>query len=163
MVGVSVRFRPIQPLDDLVAIDSFSCGNAELDTWLRCHARRAIRESTARVYVLLTGDGELAGFYTLSTYAVVRSSDVPGNLRRNAPDPIPCTLIGQLAVDRRFQGMSAGARLLQDAINRALAASRIVASRAIIVDAADENAVGFYRYHGFKDLDGKGKLFLKLS
>lgn len=162
MGRVGARFRPVRPLDDSVDISSFSCGNPSLDTWLKTNARRAMRGSTARVYVLLAKNGELAGFYTLSAYAVVRSADVPGNLRRNAPDPIPCTLIGQLAVDARFQGMSAGARLLQDAVKRALAASRIVASRAVIVDAADENAASFYRHHGFKDLDGRGKLFLKL-
>lgn len=162
MGGVEERFLPIRLLDDSVDGSTFSCGNPALDSWFRDNARRAVRGSTARVYVLLTESGELAGFYSLSTYSVERTADVPGNLRRNAPNPIPCTLLGQLAVDIRFQGRSSGARLLQDAIRRAVEASKIVASRALVVDAADENAEAFYRHYGFRDFGKRGTLFLRL-
>lgn len=58
--------------------------------------------------------------------------------------------------------MGAGGRLLQDALQRAIAASKIVASRALIVDAADDNAVSFYKHFGFKPLSGPFKMFTKL-
>ena len=81
----------------------------------------------------------------------------------NAPNPIPCTLLGQLAVDERYQGESAGARLLQDAIRRAAAASRIVASRALVVDPADEHAEGFYAHFGFQRLESDSRrMFVRL-
>ncbi|WP_419049054.1 GNAT family N-acetyltransferase [Enorma massiliensis] len=94
---------------------------------------------------------------------VARTSDLIGGVRRNAPDPIPCTLLGQLAVDARFQGKSTGARLLQDAIKRTARASMVVASRALIVDLGDEHAEGFCQHFGFRRLSGGSRrMFLPL-
>lgn len=157
-----IAFQPIRLLAEDDDIDGFSSGNVDNDYWLAHHAKRAMRENTARVYVLYSEDGTLCGYYSLCTHSIARTPDVPGGLRRNVPDPIPCTLLGQLAVDARYQGMSAGARLLQDAIKRSIAASGVVASRALVVDAADETATSFYRHFGFKALSGELKLFLKL-
>lgn len=162
MGEVAVEFAPIRLLEKEDTLDSFSSGSPSNDAWLLNHAKRTMKDNTARVYVLCLADGTLVGFYSLSTHSIRRSADVPGNLRRNAPDPIPCTLLGQLAVGKRFQGMSAGARLLQDAIKRAIAASSVVASRALVVDAIDEHAADFYRHFGFKDLNDSGRLYVKL-
>lgn len=81
--------------------------------------------------------------------------------RQNSP--IPCTLLGQLAVNARYQGKSAGALLLQDAIKCAARASMVVASRALIVDPGDERAEGFYQHFGFRRLSDKSRrMFLPL-
>ena len=115
------------------------------------------------MYVLLLGDGTICGYYTLSAHSVARTSDLVGAVRRNAPDPITCTLLGQLAVDARYQGESAGARLLQDAIKRAARASMVVALRALIVDPSDERNEGFYQHFGFRRLsEGTRGMFLPL-
>ena len=157
-----IAFLPPRQLAEEDDLTAFSSGAAANDGWLRVRAKRAVREGTATVYVMETTDRELVGFYSLSAHSVARTSELPGTLRRNTPDPIPCTLLGQLAVDDRFQGMSAGARLLQDAIKRSTDAAQVVASRALVVDAADENAAGFYRHFGFKEYQGPLKLFLRL-
>lgn len=162
MGGVEAEFAPIRLLENDDVLEGFSSGSPSNDAWLLNHAKRSMRDNTARVYVLCLPDETLAGFYSLSTHSVRRSADVPGNLRRNAPDPIPCALLGQLAVDRRFQGKGAGARLLQNALKRTIAASSVVASRALVVDAIDEHAAEFYRHFGFSDLDANGRLYVRL-
>lgn len=122
-----------------------------------------MRDGTARVYVLPLSTGEICGYYALSTHAVARVGTLAGSLRRNAPDPIPCTLLGQLAVEQSYQGESAGARLLQDAVRRAAAASRIVASRALVVDPANEHADGFYAHFGFQRMaSDPRRMFVRL-
>lgn len=154
------RIRPLLDDDD---VSGFSSGNGDNDLWFGEHAHRAMRDGTARVYVLPIVTGEICGFYALSAHAVARVGALAGSLRRNAPNPIPCTLLGQLAVDERYQGKSAGARLLQDAICRAAAASRIVASRALVVDPADEHAEGFYAHFGFQRLASDSpRMFVRL-
>lgn len=155
-------FLPIRALDEADDLSTFSSGNDDNDNWLKSRAKKAVKSNTARVYVLETTNSRLVGYYSLSAHSVRRSNELPGSVRRNAPDPIPCTLLGQLAVDRSFQGAGAGARLLQDAIKRALSASEVVASRALVVDAADDNAVGFYQHFGFKSLSGERRLFIPL-
>ena len=147
-----LAFRRIRPLLDEDDVSGFSSGNVDNDAWLK-----------ERVYVLPLSTGEICGFYALSTHAVARVGTLAGSLRRNAPNPIPCTLLGQLAVDERYQGESAGARLLQDAIRRAAAASRIVASRALVVDPADDHAEGFYAHFGFQRLASDSRrMFVRL-
>ena len=158
-----LAFRRIRPLRDDDDVSGFSSGNNDNDTWLKERAHCAMRDGTARVYVLPLATGEICGFCALSTHAVARVGMLAGSLRRNAPNPIPCTLLGQLAVDERHQGKSAGARLLQDALRRATAASRIVASRALVVDPADEHAEGFYAHFGFQRLASDSRrMFVRL-
>jgi ribosomal protein S18 acetylase RimI-like enzyme len=51
-----------------------------------------------------------------------------------------------------------------DALRRALAASREVASVAVVVDAKDDNAVSFYRRYGFVSFpDQPRRLFLPMT
>lgn len=65
------------------------------------------------------------------------------------PEPIPVILLGQLAVDRDYQGKGLGTDLLIDAGKRALAAAEVIGARAIIVQALDEQARAFYERSGF--------------
>ena len=70
-------------------------------------------------------------------------------LGRGMPERVPLLLIGRLAIDRDFQGMGLGTELLADALRRCLAASQIAGVRGIVAHAIDDDAVGFYRRHGF--------------
>jgi GNAT superfamily N-acetyltransferase len=152
--------RPLRPDDDLVAFD---CGRDELNRWLVGRALRSERERAARSYVTCdTTSGRVAGYYCLSAFSVVRAS-VPDSLSRNAPDPIPCALLGRLAVDREFQGAQLGTSLLHDAVlNATLAADRI-GLRALVVDALDDQAAAFYARHDFTPFPGQSlRLFHRL-
>ena len=75
--------------------------------------------------------------------------DLPPSLTRKLPryPLIPATLIGRLAVDRRYRGQGHGRRLLADALRRALASE--VASFAVIVEARDDDARRFYERESF--------------
>jgi GNAT superfamily N-acetyltransferase len=54
-----------------------------------------------------------------------------------------------LAVDQEEQGSGIGAGLLKDALKRFLQAQAIIAARALVVHAKDEQAAEFYQYFGF--------------
>lgn len=158
-----LAFAHIRRVAESDNLSDFSSGCSVTDDWLKRNLKHAASLNTARMYVLPLEDGTICGYYTWSAHAVARASDLIGGVRRNAPDPIPCTLLGQLAVDARFQGKSAGARLLQDAIERTARASMVVASRALIVDPSDERAEGFYQRFGFRRLSGGScRMFLPL-
>ena len=151
--------RPVDPED---ALAEFHCGNQSLDGWLGERALAAERARTARTYIVTDNvTGRVAGYYCLSASSVARGEVGGGWLARNVPDPIPVILLGRLAVDLRYQGEGLGAALLKSALRKAVAAASVIGSRALLVDAADEQAVDFYVHFGFRRLPAKpSTLFL---
>lgn len=143
----------------------FSCGQPQLDRYLKIQATQDIRRQVSRLFVLHEIDAHrIAGFYTLSA-ASIAFSKLPANLAKKLPRyPIPAVLIGRLAVDRSHQGLGLGKALLADALKRILTVSETVAIHAVLVDAKDESARRFYEKFGFVPFkDEPMKLFVPLK
>lgn len=129
---------PLTPEHDL---STFDCGEPALNDWLRLRARR--NESRfSRTYVVSTG-AMVVGYYCISAGAVERGT-APGRIRRNAPDSIPVSTIGRLAVSLDHAGKGLGADLLSDALQRIASASRNIGIAAVLVHAKDDAAKRFY-------------------
>lgn len=122
-------------------LTAFDCGDAALNDWLR---NRAVKNEShfSRSYVACQGT-RVAGFYCIAAGSVERAA-APGKLRRNAPDAIPVSIIGRLAVDQAFGGKGLGADLLSDALQRIAIAAQTIGIAAVLVQAKDEAARGFY-------------------
>lgn len=143
----------------------FSCGLPELDRYLARQAGQDVRRRIARVFVCTVGDSDtVLGYYTLSALAVDLSA-LPRELSRKLPrHPVPCALIGRLAVDRSARGHGLGRMLLVDAIKRTRSASDIMAIHAIVVDAKNSTAKRFYEGFGFTPMEQDPlRLFLPLG
>jgi GNAT superfamily N-acetyltransferase len=69
---------------------------------------------------------------------------VPGKIRRNAPDTIPVSVIGRLAIDRNYAGKGLGADILSDALRRIAIASQSIGIGAVLVHAKNDAAKRFY-------------------
>ncbi|MER9619394.1 GNAT family N-acetyltransferase [Mesorhizobium sp. M0207] len=115
---------------------------------LRYRATKAEARS-ARTYVTCIGGKAVVGYYCFAAGGV-RIDQLPKKQRRNMPSIVPVTIIGRLAVDGRYQGLGIGRGLLKDALSRALAASQIIGSAAVMVHAIDEQAAAFYAAFGFQ-------------
>lgn len=132
--------------------DAFSCGDDNLDRYLRTHITQDLRRNVARAFVAVeAATGVLAGYYTLST-ASVRLGDLPPDTFKRLPryPDLPAVLIGRLAIDRRYQGQGLGGALLVDVYRRAKRIYAQAALLGIIVDATDEGARSFYERHQFQ-------------
>ena len=129
---------PLTSDHDLAAFD---CGQPELNDWLR---HRALKNESrfARTYVVRHGNRVVA-YYCLCAGAVGRAA-APGRIRRNAPDTIPISVIGRLAVDRAYAGKGLGADILADALRRIALASQSIGIGAVLVHAKDDAARRFY-------------------
>ena len=112
----------IEPLGRRHDRKAFSCGLPELDRYLARLAGQDVRRRIARVFVCTAGEADaVLGFYTLSALSIDLAS-LPEALSRRLPrHPVPCALIGRLAVDRSAHGRGIGRMLLADAVKRTLA------------------------------------------
>lgn len=122
-------------------LSAFDCGEPVLNDWLR---QRALKNESrfSRTYVVCE-DNQVVGYFCISAGAVEREA-APGKVRRNAPDTIPVSVIGRLAVSRSHAGMGLGADLLSDALRRIALASQSIGIGAVLVHAKDEAAKAFY-------------------
>ena len=155
----------IEPLGKRHDRAAFSCGMAELDRYLAHRAGQDVRRRIARVFVCRRrGADTVIGYYTLSALSIELMS-LPVELSRRLPrHPVPCALIGRLAVDQSCHGIGLGRLLLADAIKRVVVVSDSVAMHAVIVDAKNEDARAFYEKFGFAPLPSSPmRLFLALG
>lgn len=129
---------PLAPEHDF---SSFDCGAPALNDWLR---HRALNNESrfSRTYVVCDGNRVVA-YLCISAGAVERGA-APGKLRRNAPNTIPVSVIGRLAVSRDYSGKGLGADLLSDALRRIALASQSIGIGAVLVQAKDDKAKRFY-------------------
>ncbi len=122
--------------------------------------------NVAAVFVLHdVSESKVAGFYTLSATAI-RLSELPDDLVRRLPryPNLPAVLLGRLAVDTNYRGQRLGEMLLMDALERSLLSSQQIAALAVVVDAKDDAAVGFYLRYGFQPVvDDPRRMFLPMQ
>ena len=123
-------------------LTGFDCGESALNDWL---IHRALKNESrfSRTYVACDGNRVVA-YFCISAGAVERET-APGKVRRNAPDAIPVSVIGRLAVDKAHAGHGLGADMLADALRRIAIASQSIGIGAVLVQAKDEKAKAFYR------------------
>lgn len=122
-------------------LSTFDCGEPALNDWLK---HRALKNESrfSRTYVVCDGSRVVA-YFCISAGAVKRAA-APGKVRRNAPDTIPVSVIGRLAVSRHYAGKGLGADILSDALRRIAAASQSIGIGAVLVHAKDDAAKRFY-------------------
>jgi predicted N-acetyltransferase YhbS len=148
-VAEVTRPRPLAETDDRAGFD---CGRDSINQWFRRHAWTNHAAGISRVNVVCDKEtGSIVGYVTLSAAQIERAS-LPRARQRNKPDPLPATLLGQLAVDRHRQGQGIAGSLLAFALRAALRASRDVASWGVILHPLADELRGFYARFGFQDL-----------
>ena len=129
----------------------FDCGEDSINRFAtQAHKQASFKNSV--IYVVCeTGTNTVRGFYTLSNGSVIRN-EAPKGMQRFSTNEIPVTLLGRLGVDKGYQGRGIGLDLLQDALERSLAAATVVGSRAMLVHALNDKLAEFYKTRaGFKE------------
>ena len=137
--------EPLTPKHD---VSDFQCGKPALDHWLKNRALRNQQKGFTVVMAACAGN-RVVGYYGVAPTAVVPHV-LPRRIRTGQPpDPVPCLLLGQLAVDRRYAGHGIGNGLLRHALNRCLNAASMIGGRAVLVNAVDEEAARCWQRRGF--------------
>lgn len=163
----------IEPLDpekhDRAA---FSCGVEQVDNFFKRTANKLAKADNLRVFIMLSPDGEVMGFYALNAHAV-EYTDLPAKYARTRPGhgPIPAAYISMIGVDVRFAGHGYGGDLLVDGLKRIYRASKAMGIAVVMLDVLDCGApdlvakrLKLYMDYGFAPLPSNPlRLFLPLS
>lgn len=148
MAGLTAP-RPLAAGDDR---SSFDCGRPALNQWFQRHAWRNHEAGVTRTSVICDpGNGDIVGYVSLSATHIERAW-LPKDDQRNRPDPIPAALLGQLAVDRRYQRRGYARSLMFFALTTAVRFSKDIGCFCVLTHPLDDGVRAFYRSFGFEDL-----------
>jgi ribosomal protein S18 acetylase RimI-like enzyme len=146
--------------------EGFNCGVEALNSFLQKQARKEMERRAAVCYVCVVPKQpkEIIGFYSLSSTTILLDTLPDFVTKKLGRYPsVPATLLGRLAVDKKHQGRGIGPLLLREALLFSAQKSTEIGSVAVIVDAKDEKAAGFYEIYGFRRLsDDPLRLFMMM-
>jgi GNAT superfamily N-acetyltransferase len=145
--------------------ESFDCGDAELNDFLRRYARQGHEQGGAKTFLAIRDDdGGVIGFYSLAP-ATLSYARTPGIVRKGlAQHEVPGFRLARLATDRRVQGQGLGGILLMAAGRRCLRAAVEVGGVMLVIDAKNDRAARWYQSYGAIPLvDTPGCLVLPLA
>lgn len=134
-----------------------------LDRYIRDLALQDIKRHIAGCFIALDDKSKIAGFYTLAAASIPLDS-LPADLTKRLPHypVVPAMLMGRLAIASQHQRKGLGRALVADAILRTVRFG--IGAFALIVDAKDARAAGFYEANGFASIPGgKRRLFLPIA
>ncbi len=138
----------IEKLDRSHAVETFTCGQPDLDRFLVRHALRIQQANSSQTYVAVSGNA-IIGFYTIVA-SEVEDADAPERVVKGMPrHPIPLLVLARLAVHSNARGRGIGSGLLLDALGRTLQVADVIGVRALAVHAKDDRAAAFYQHFGF--------------
>ena len=143
--------------------DSFDCGEAALNEFLRRYARKSHVQGSAKTFLAIDdADGKtILGYYSVSP-ASVAYARVPGAIARGlARHDVPVFRLARLAVHLAVQGQGLGGQLLLAAGRRCLLVAAQAGGVALLIDAKNEQAARWYaRYGALPLLDAPRSLLL---
>jgi GNAT superfamily N-acetyltransferase len=146
---VNAEFAPTRKLELRDPVDSFDCGQSDLNQYLQKYAWSNQNANSAQTYITCANSG-IAGYYSLSVSGVDYENSPARVVKGLARHPVPVMLLARLAVDQKFQRLGLGAALLKDAFLRTLQAADIAGIRAMLVHAKNEKSRQFYLRFGFE-------------
>ncbi len=146
------RLSPPRPLAAGDDRNSFDCGRASLNQWLRRHAWHNQEAGVSRTSVVCDpATGAIIAYVALSTAQIERAY-LAKSAQRNRPDPIPAILLGQLAVDLRHQGHGYAKSLMLFALTTAVRLSNDIGCFGVVTHPLDDEVRAFYNQFGFETL-----------
>ncbi len=157
------RETPVAKIHDR---EAFDCGDAQLNEFLRRHARQSHDRGGAKTFAAapINDERRVLGFYSLSP-ASIDYARTPALVSKGlAKYEVPVFRLGRLAVDLSMQGHGLGGQLLLAAGRRCIQAAAEVGGVALLIDAKNARVTGWYKAHGaISLLDAPLSLVLPLA
>jgi GNAT superfamily N-acetyltransferase len=143
------QYRSPEPIQTRHRVEDFSCGDAQLDDWLKNQALSSQQGRRRCTYVVVDQEDCVRGFYTLAAGGVSFQA-ATGGPRRNMPDPVPVMVMPRISVDQTAREDGLPVSMLKDVIERVDALALHGGVRALLVYALEDRSKLFYERYGFR-------------
>jgi GNAT superfamily N-acetyltransferase len=155
--SLDLRRIHTRALSNACRIESFRCGEREIDGWVQNRARSYHDKNKAIIFCARQEDnGTILGFYDLSfTSRVVDAND-------RKSEGVPLIYISYFAVLRSHQGQGLGTILLMSALRRVHAVAVNVAVYGVALRSLNGRTTDFYARQGFAPRDNHQHPFMVL-
>jgi len=140
-------------LDDSFDISSFSCGNTEIDSFIKDDAKNYQKDRISVTYLCYYHD-ELVGFFSVAMGCIdARAVEPQDGKKGYGPKKYPALRLAQMATLKEYQGHDVGKNMLTYVFAIGFALCEFIGCRVVIVDAKkDEKTINFYKKYGsFED------------
>ena len=165
---MSVEISLYDPSLTYVGQKQFDCGNAVLNSFVHGSLKQQVKKNLSVAYVLTDSSrgNSFVGFYTVAQH-MIDVSALSAMQLGSLPRKIPCSRLIMLGIDKHYQGLELGSKLMKHAMMTIQLVAKQIGSFGVYLDA-DPSAVGFYRKLGFSLLEGEltpkpSPMFLPLS
>lgn len=149
----------ITPLYERLSLKDFDCGNDDVNTFLKEKANNQERDKITKIYAVQFKLQVIAYSALFCSHYYLELPDQEHAFR------VPGICLGQLGVDRQFQGKGLGALLIKHSISIANKINEYAACRIIYCEAFD-NAIDFYEKYRFLLIDSqpdRNKMYFDLK
>ncbi len=150
----------------------FDCGVERLNNFLKLSAKKQQKDDLTRVYVAVEpGQTKILGYHAINvgTMNMVDLAKPP----RGTPNhgEIPVLFLGQVAVDKKVQGLGIGGLLMHHIFEKACVIADEVGCHAILLDVMSDGDAeafrrrkGWYEEFGFQSFaSNKARMFMTLK
>ena len=129
----------------------FDCKDDMINEFVHKKLKRRVKKGLSQAFVLLDDEQNFIGFYTLDAFSIAREFFENS---KGLPPSIPVIKLGMLGIDKRYQNIGLGKRLLRDAFLKVVEISNYIGCAGIYL-LSQKNAVSFYQNLGFIKLKDK--------
>jgi GNAT superfamily N-acetyltransferase len=129
----------IVPLNSGMNLNEFDSGNKDVDDFLKLKAITEQNQKITKIYVIQLENRVIAYIAIFCTHYRFLLPD------QTFPFRVPGLFIGQLGVDKNYQGRGLGTTLIDQAIVLALQMSEKVGCRIVFLEAMDDKIEFYFR------------------
>ncbi|MGH7079925.1 MAG: hypothetical protein ACREFU_17745 [Acetobacteraceae bacterium] len=136
----------------------FDCGHADLNAFVAQYARQSHQSGAAKTYCAIDAASRktILGFYTISPGEInLHQNPLAARPGGGGHYALGGYRLARQAVAKAYQGESLGGHLLANAVERCMKVSAEVGGTALLIDAKDAAAAGWYRQYGAMPLDDR--------
>ena len=134
---------------------NFNCGEETLNNFIHKEVSAYQRERLGITY-LIHLDSKLVGFVTLSMAGLKTEKMEIGEKLKIRLESYPALQIGQLAIDKKYQGHGYGKKIILWCMSQAIEYCEEIGCRLLVLNSIP-SSIKFYNKCNFKQLKGQEK------